>query len=295
MHSIKPLLLAVISILIFSFSYSQNKILTGREAEKIVKGCDKVILNDSRKTVSFIHLAKGNSIDVKTNGSWLRDALSLKRGENVALYKTEKDNIGYTHFRYRETYMNVTVQYGVYYVHSLSGKIVSANGEWYANINLSTKPQLSPLQAYQAALDNVHANVYQHEKEDKNNNELVILPYEGGYYLAYRCDVYAANPLSRQWYFIDANTGNLIKADNRICSDVAYGTAYTQYSGTRTIVTDSISATSFRLHDATRGNGIITYNGPYGYNDCYDSDNIWDSDPVPVDCHFGAEATYDYY
>src|SRR6185436_9468387 len=140
-----------------------------------------------------------------------------------------------------------------------------------------------------------HADAYQHEKEDISNNELVILPYEGTYHLAYRCDVYASSPLSRQWYFMDANTGKLIKADNRVCSDVAYGTATTQYSGTRTIVTDSISPTSFRLHDVTRGNGVITYNGPYGYNDCYDTDNIWDTDPVPVDCHFGAEATYDYY
>src|SRR5207249_3004743 len=108
--------------------------------------------------------------------------------------------------------------------------------------------------------------------------QLVVLPYEGNYYLAYRCDVYAAQPLGRQWYFIDAVSGALIKSDNRICDDVAYGTAYTQYSGTRTIATDSTAPGSYRLRDYTRGNGIITYQGPSGTTDYTDADNIWDSD-----------------
>lgn len=274
---------------------AQNRILTGADAKALVKGSDKIIINSKRNTSSFIHLAADRFVPAQNQVLWLRSALGLKSGDGLKPYKTEIDNIGYTHYRYHQTYMSVPVQYGVYYVHTLKGRIVSANGEWYNNINLSTQPKLTPKEAYGAAVSYVHADAFQHEQEDKENNELVILPYEGRYYLAYRCDVFASKPMSREWYFIDANTGSLIKADNRICNDIAYGTASTQYSGTRTIVTDSISPSSFRLHDVTRGNGVITYAGPSGTTDYYDANNIWNTDQPPVDCHFGAEATYDYY
>src|SRR4026209_1204244 len=115
MRSSKPLFLAVIGILVSCFSYSQSKILTGNDAAQFVKGCDKVVINDSRNTVSFIHPAPGNFIAAGENASWLRTALALKQGENIKLYKTERDNTGYTHFRYQETYKNISVQYGVYY------------------------------------------------------------------------------------------------------------------------------------------------------------------------------------
>src|SRR6266550_6652221 len=81
MRSIKLLLFTFISVSISFFSYSQNKTLAGNDAAKLVKGCDKVVINDSRNTVSFIHLAPGNFIAAGENESWLRTALSLKHGE----------------------------------------------------------------------------------------------------------------------------------------------------------------------------------------------------------------------
>src|SRR5437867_9381882 len=104
--------LAII-ICIASFSAnSQNRTLTGADAKKLVKESDKIMINEKRSTLSFIHLAPDHFVSQQQNVSWLRRALSLTSSDDVKLYKTENDNIGYTHFRYRETFKGVTVQYG---------------------------------------------------------------------------------------------------------------------------------------------------------------------------------------
>jgi len=268
----------------------------GTQAARYYKGASQVFVNDKRNTISFVRLNPGENIAPANAVHWLRnDILKLRPEEGLEQYQQEKDNVGFIHTRYRETYKGVRVQYGVYYVHSKDGRVVNANGEWYSNINLSVHPAITSQQAYQSVLNYVHADAYAHEKEMKDNKQLVVLPLDGSYKLAYACNVYGIKPLTNAWYFVDAHTGGIIKSDNLICDDVAYGTAVTQYSGTRTIATDSLAPNSFRLEDFTRGNGVITYAGPGGTTDYYDSDNYWSGDQPPIDCQFGAQATYDYY
>ncbi|MEO7080881.1 MAG: M4 family metallopeptidase, partial [Flavobacteriales bacterium] len=69
--------------------------------------------------------------------------------------------------------------------------------------------------------------------------------------------------------------------------------------------TDSVSPTSYRLIDATRGGGVETYNLNQGNNnasavDFTDSDNYWNNagpelDDAATDAHWGMGMAYDYY
>ncbi|MEO5674755.1 MAG: PKD domain-containing protein [Chitinophagales bacterium] len=294
--SVSLLIILIVCSSLQLFSQQSVQHYYGDQAGRYCKGASQLFINEIRNTVSFVRLDQNENIAPENATAWLRnDVLKLRPEDGFKQYKQEKDQSSFTHTCYRQTYKSTEVQYGVYYVHSRNNRVVNANGEWYADINLSVQPVLSPGQAYHAALNYVHADEYAHEKEMSNNKKLVVLPYEGQYKLAYACNIYAVSPLSNAWYFVDAITGSIIKSDNLICSDAALGTAITQYSGTRTITTDSLAPNSFRLHDDTRGNGVITYAGPSGTTDYYDDDNYWSTDQPAVDCHFGAEATYDYY
>ena len=162
------------------------------------------------------------------------------------------------------------------------------------------------------------------EVSKKNTKEVVRL--------AYKFDIYATNPVSRGDLYIDAKNGKALfynatikhlgefshanskkskkgtsKTASSFESAIIAANSDTRYSGTQTIQT-SLSGSSYILSDATRGNGIQTYNMNKGtnYNSAVnftDSDNNWtaaeydntNKDIGAFDAHWGAEKTYDYF
>jgi Zn-dependent metalloprotease/chitodextrinase len=150
--------------------------------------------------------------------------------------------------------------------------------------------------------------------------------------LAYKFDIYATAPVSRGDLYIDAKTGAVLyynatikhlgkyshsnssqtsvlkrKATDESKTVWVTANAATRYSGSQSIQT-LLSGGSYILSDATRGNGIQTYNMNKGtnYNSAVnftDSDNNWtaseynntNKDNGAFDAHWGAEKTYDYW
>jgi Zn-dependent metalloprotease len=134
-----------------------------------------------------------------------------------------------------------------------------------------------------------------------------ILKTDSIYRLAYKFDIYAHKPLSRNYIWIDAITGEVINIESRIHFSNATGTAATRYSGTRTIMTDSYNG-SYRLRESRNGVNISTFNMNHGITfgnaiDFTDSNNNWtaaefhnaNKDDAALDVHWGTEMTYDYF
>lgn len=130
---------------------------------------------------------------------------------------------------------------------------------------------------------------------------------KGELVLAYKFNIYAAEPLSRDYVYVNAQTGKVIQRDPVIKHAQAQGRADTRYSGTRLIKTEE-NAGVYRLRDSSRGKGVETYNmqGAYFYGsaiDFTDNDNNWtaaeynnsDRDNAALDAHWGALMTYDYF
>jgi len=69
-----------------------------------------------------------------------------------------------------------------------------------------------------------------------------------GYTLAYKFDIYAVEPLSRSYVYVDAHDGSIVASDAIIKHSDSIGTAATHYSGNRTINTELIGSTYY-LHD----------------------------------------------
>ncbi|MBL0144603.1 MAG: M4 family metallopeptidase [Chitinophagaceae bacterium] len=123
--------------------------------------------------------------------------------------------------------------------------------------------------------------------------------------LAYKLDIYAQYPMSRQIVYVDAANGNILGKREVIHTTNATGSAVTAYSGTQTITTD-YTGTTYRLRETGRGNGINTYNMKTAGTsyaaavDFTDADNVWNNvnankDQYATDGHWGTEKTYDYY
>lgn len=290
---------------------------------------------------AFVKFEKGSSAQLRLGNAetLLRSQLQLRQGvDALTLKKESRDGVGFTNQEYRQSFRGIPVEDGVYKIHAQGGDVVSMNGQ-YIDIskNLSVTPQISEKVALQKALAYVGAKQYMWQKSNEAaiarsftdgkqstfypQGKLVIVQNRMAKersenmkpVLAYKFDVYASEPVSRDYIYVDARTGKVVQKNSIIKhfkagnASNAVGTAETRYSGTRNINTDSYSG-SYRLRDNTRGNGVETYNMNTGTNynsavDFTDNDNNWTSaeyhnsamDDAALDAHWGAEMTYDFW
>ena len=195
------------------------------------------------------------------------------------------------------------------------------NGEIFRDGKASSNPGISADAAFLSAVKSVGAQSYMWEDAayisendyKKPVGELVYLPVSDGINsyrlkLAYKFDIYAAQPISRAYIYVDATSGNILavdaimkhaKQENVIptasspqISVVAFatattnfqtlvtGTADTRYSGTQNIETTFAGSGKYILNDTTRGGGVRTYNLKKSTNlgsavDFEDNDNNW--------------------
>ncbi|WP_294270310.1 M4 family metallopeptidase [uncultured Chryseobacterium sp.] len=251
--------------------------------------------------------------------------LSAAQGRKLGL---EKDQLGYETYRFQQILNDIPVEYGMMAVQTKDGKIVGESGKWIVKMpkNLEKSAKISESIALQSALTFVGAESYKWQnkeeedfirRESGDKNASFAPKGEMVYYsdpadekmndlrLAYKFDIYAERPVSRQYVFVDAKDGKVLGVDAIIHEVNSPGTAVTAYSGTRSIMTDSYNG-SYRLRETGRNGGtaVQTFDLKKGTNyssavDFTDTDNSWNNvnsnkDQYATDAHWGAEMTVDY-
>jgi len=253
----------------------------------------------------------------------LREQLPVSADDQFLPARIEADQIGFTHQKFSQFYKGVKVEHADYTVHAKGGAIESISGDFEKITGLNTTPTLSAAAALGHALDFVGARRYMWQdpaeeaglKQLENNpsatyrpeGELVIVRsnLSGQQVLAWKFNIYAKQPVSRAYIYVDARTGQVVMQDAIIKHVGATGSFATKYSGTQSSATDSYNG-SYRLREVTRGLGIETYNCRKGNSytnvvDFTDADNNWieynntNMDNAALDAHWGAQGTYDYW
>lgn len=303
---IRILLLMVIGLSVHSFAQNSLKqLISGKQGIS-----NHYVILKASETPSF-------------SGPNLRQVLDLDARSDLVLIKSFTDPLGIKHYRFYQTWQNIPVDRSMYTVHTKNGKISGLSGEIITDFpDAAAKlnsPALSKKQAIESALKVVSAQEYmwqnqqreQDLKEQMRNDKATYYPdpvlvwfsksesiNPRSMQLAYKVDIYASQPVSRAYYFIDAQSGQLLGTEDLIHTSDAVGTGNTLYSGTQTIHSDYYNG-SYRLRDYTRGNGVITKKGNVsGKPDYTNSSSNWNlsgQDKNAMDVHWGVEMTYDYY
>jgi Zn-dependent metalloprotease len=294
----------LVSVLFLISPNNYGQIFYKKDAEKIVSGSEITRLNEKNKSITFIQLRDNASISTENQNLWLKKALKLSNSHDFKEIQKKSDKKGFTHVKFQLQYKGIPVETAVYSVHSKGGRVYSANGEYTIGQSIEVTPQIDEQKAFEIALKYVNAKQYKSVIDNKRDKgKLVILPVKNSYVLCYKFDIYALNPLSRQYIFVNANTGAVVKTFNRIQNSDTVGSAVTRYNGTVNITTDYTGST-YRLRETIRGGGIETYdlNQSTDYSsavDFTDADNVWNTttnyDNAAYDAHYATEATYDYY
>ncbi|TGE27572.1 M4 family metallopeptidase [Hymenobacter metallicola] len=257
------------------------------------------------------------------------EQLGLRSNDQMLRSKTEIDPLGYAHERYEQYYKGVKVEHASYTLHAKQGAVQSMSGSFEQIGELNVTPSLSASAALQAALQFVGAKKYMWQdaaeeaglKAQENNpaatykpqGELVIVQNQravaagqlGEPTLAWKFNIYAQQPISRAYIYVDAHSGQVVMQDNIIKHAAATGTFATKYSGTQSSATETTTG-GYRLRELTRGLGIETYNCRKSNSytaavDFIDADNNWTEynnanfDNAALDAHWGAQGTYDYF
>ncbi|MGD9977862.1 MAG: M4 family metallopeptidase [Bacteroidales bacterium] len=258
--------------------------------------------------------------------SVFKEHLNLTQDDDL-VYKSEfTDDLGETHQIYQQFYKGIKVESGIYKMHTKNGMIKAISGNFVKSDIISTVPTLPEKDALELAIKEIGAKTYIWDqikdnewaaKEQLNNNaklvadpELVIWSNVNNtvFKLAYKFDIYALEPLSRDYVFIDANSGKILWKEPILKNTAATGTLTTRYSGNKTSITDRTTDANFRLVDVTRGNGIYTRDMNTGTNfsaavDFVDNDNTWtagewhnvNEDDAALEAHWALQQVYDYF
>lgn len=234
--------------------------------------------------------------------------------KNLKVKSVQKDKLGMTHVRFNQSVNGVNVEGSEVVVHfNKNNEVVSVNGRINKTISdkaVDTSASLSGDAALKTALSSVNAP---EELTYEPTTELVVLPFEGENYTAYKVNVNFMGDDPGNWFvFVDANTGKVIDKYNGLMHADEMKTQKGAGKGVHgehrelhiTQVKEPNSGTKFTLADYSHENleGIVTYdakNDNTSSNDTLYVGNsaafIGDYDRALVDAHYNSEKVYEYY
>jgi Zn-dependent metalloprotease len=323
----KKTTLLLVSMSVFCAFDSFSQTFLGTEAEKKIQSAkwieysnefSRPIFVEFNSNTANFRLAVANPVEI------MKEILSLKINDDLVSYRQERDDIGFTHTRYQQTFKGIPVQGAQYIAHQKAGLLDYISGNIFdVNENISVNASLSEATALSKAIAFVGAKKYKWEDQEElaimreafsnpNYNydpkgKLVIYAVNNDYAkadfrLAYQFNIFAAEPLSRANIYVDARTGEILGKEDLLHSADVQATAATRYSGTQQIMTEQNGAT-YRLSESGRGNGIQTMNLKGSTNvgtavDFTNASTTWNlpgTDNASGDAHWATEMTYDYY
>lgn len=225
-----------------AFTIAANYVMVSAQQADIIKSDS---LNAQMKKVAkpeskpnWIKFKDNTNINPVTIFIELKPAFDLKENDKMVLYETEKDDLGFTHFRYQQYYRNIKIDGGTYNVHTdKNGITYAANGKILTGIAINIVPVLSTKQAIDLTLKYINAKEYMwqsklwekdlKERTGKSDTTYYPIPQlvireikhknvksnaqDKNYFLVYRLDIYSSSPNYSQRVFIDANTGKVLE------------------------------------------------------------------------------------
>jgi Zn-dependent metalloprotease len=288
-------------------------------------GVQSIERNKIDNTPASIYFSPAANWSTDQAGELFSKYLGISGNDNAMILTSTnrtRNNIGVK--RYYQYYKGVKVEYGSVALTCKEGRVSFLTGNIYnPDPALSPVPAITEKAALGKALNFVGAEKYmwQNPKQEErikklyHKNDTSYFPhgrlvwiedYSNGMttnrelHLAYKFDIYAEKPLSRQEVFIDANTGRQLFSNNLIKHTAASG--HSLYSGVVPFQTSFVGGT-YILYDSTRGSGIYTVNMNNGTdytaaNDFSSPTNLWPTatpDSAALDAQWGCEKVYDFW
>ncbi len=211
--------------------------------------------------------------------------------------------------KYFQYYKGLRVENATCYLHFKNENVDMFTGKVYKLDEINISPIFTESQVI-----NLSKKILEVElRKDKNKKsiidhtvfspELVICnnsypKVKDDFVLTYKVDVKSSVAALNYWYYINANTGQLIHKTNRIMHNDAIGKGQTYYYGEQSFKVDSIDNDVFVLKDNDRNIQTFTTSAfEPSLSEVSDNDNVWtfaeDNYKSLLDAHYCTTKFYD--
>lgn len=245
--------------------------------------------------------------------------------DDLELTAKETDDLGYTHYKYKQIYHGYDVEHTDFILHYQNGLCKAANAWVVAGLRIPTENPISEDLALNNALVYMDARQYAWEnelmeqelKEDAGNekatyfpNGNLILHHDYGtpnladyYHFAWRFEITTSIPYGHDYVYIDAHTGAVLAKHSLILACNTPGSATTQFNGNQNI---TVRQRGFPYNDFVLeecGNRNIHTQTTYLLSastiinqEADNSTSSWGlNERRATTAHWAAERTWDYY
>ncbi len=291
----------------------------------------QIIQKSKQGIPTFIQFDENTGINHLNFQEKLKDEFNFSEENQLALNSESADKLGFTHYKYNQSYKGISVFGATYIIHEKDNHVKTANGKFFPIMNINITPIITKEDAIQKAKEQLNISVCRWEsktEEDKLKSKhknpnaiyypkpiLEIVAKEGNitnpnFRLAWKFNI-SGMSMDKAWtVFIDAETGELIYKNSLVANDVI-GTTTTYYNGTQNINCSFDSVSGYYLlaennRGASANQAIYTLTAN---NDTLPpSGNVWNSmqyigsttasftdDAVAGSAHWGIEQAYDFY
>ena len=300
----KVIIQILICCTVFGQLYAQQKV------------SDKYLSKKENATWKFFEKSERVSVSKLAKNKAL---LKLGTKDELKPVSNKADKTGMRHYRYQQMHNGVPVEWAVYLMREKDARVTNANGSLIQGLNVPSTPSISEARALQTALQYTNAAWYAWEddahehtlKQAKNNpnatfypsGELVIIDPQltqqaANCRLAYKFDIYAVQPLSRQVLYIDAHSAEVLKAIEKIysCTDVP-ASGDTNYSGTVNFTVCYADSVYTLKNSIGGGMQVFDARGDISLSEipCQDPDGHFDTDAAATEVHSATQKTYEYF
>ncbi len=180
--------------------------------------------------------------------------------KELSVTRIETDDLGMRHVRFKQQYQGLPVIGGELIAHFTRDDLLkTVNGHYQADLNLDITPKLTSADATAIAESDLESFF---GKGNPATPELVVFPWEGTNYLAWRLFIHSDTPMGRWEYFVDAGTGEVIYKANRIMNTDAIGTGIGVLGDPRNHIDTDYNGSTYRMIDHTRQ----AANNPHGHD-----------------------------
>ncbi|WP_307471574.1 M4 family metallopeptidase [Cytobacillus purgationiresistens] len=244
----------------------------------------------SKKEAAIAYLTK-NSGKFKMMKAEAAESFKIKEEIN------DKET-GTHHFKVDQLYKGIPV-YGADQTLSLSSnnEVTSFFGKVVPNLDgekINTKVSITKKEAIEITKAGIETEIGEVSSYDGELKlEPFIYEHNGSFYSTYLVTASTSNPEVGFWhYFIDTATGEVIDSFNAAHEVTAFG--HGVFGGKQMFEASFIDGL-FRLHDQTRGQGVITYDYDNNINEDVTSVSKMFRDGAAIDAHANSQKTYDYF
>lgn len=296
----------MITLISLSPLQAQMKPIDSELSELIIQGDD----------IHFLEFKSNVKLPPQELFSKYAKAFGLTPQDNMRIMETTQDELGFIHYKHQQFHNDIKVEGGEYIVHQRNGDLISSSGSIISEVKNVSQPSVTAQQAIQMAQGFVKAEKYMWESNQSlyPKPELLYvadskdLTYKGeDFRLAYKVDIYSAEPYDRNFVYVDASTGAIIKSISRI-RNCTPSTVNTLYNRTQNFTAEATSGGQFKLQEncaaacggLSRNLRVSKFEGIWASSDITNTSTTWDgtiSDRrrIGASVQWALEKTFDYF